>query len=50
MSDAEVEAKFHTMAACLGSERSAKLWAMRDHLLTPGTAFKDLLPLLHAPL
>jgi 2-methylcitrate dehydratase PrpD len=48
MSLAEVEAKFHTMAAALASERRGAIWAMRDDM-AGNRPFADLLSLLHAP-
>ncbi|MCV6593854.1 MAG: MmgE/PrpD family protein [Silicimonas sp.] len=45
---AEIEAKFHTMAAALPDARRRAIWAMRDQM-TGDRPFSDLLTLLHAP-
>lgn len=47
MDIAEVEAKFHTMAACLAAKRRTALWAQRNRLLEPGARFSDVLALVH---
>ncbi|UXX81846.1 MmgE/PrpD family protein [Roseovarius pelagicus] len=48
MEDAEVEAKFHSMAGTLDSSRRHAIWAMRDRLLEPDVPFCDLTNLLHS--
>jgi 2-methylcitrate dehydratase PrpD len=48
MSLEEIEGKFGVMSAALSPERQAKLWSMRQGLLSPGARFADLLPLVHA--
>ncbi len=48
MTLAQIEAKFHRMAASLSPERRSAIWEMRDHLLT-NRPFADLLYLLHEP-
>jgi len=45
----EIEAKFHTMAASLGSARAGALWAMRVGMLQPGAKFTELAALTRAP-
>ena len=47
MEDAEVEAKFHGMAATLDAPRRRAIWAMRDRLLEPGVSFSELARLLY---
>ena len=46
---AEVEAKFHRMAATLAPARRAALWDMRTRLRDPATRFADLLALIDPP-
>ncbi|MEJ6707472.1 MAG: MmgE/PrpD family protein [Amylibacter sp.] len=48
MSIAEIEAKFHVMAAPLAPERRAKIWRMQSRLLDPDVKFSELLSLIHA--
>ncbi len=50
MDEAEVEAKFRTMAAALGEPRVSDLWSMRHRLLEPDARFSELAPLVRAPL
>lgn len=45
----EVEAKFHTMAAPIETERRNALWGMQSRLLEPDAAFTELLALIHRP-
>ena len=44
---AEIEAKFLNFAAPLGPDRSAAIWAWRDHLTDPYRPFAEFLDLLH---
>lgn len=46
MALAEVEAKFHLMAAPLAHDRRAALWEMRARLLQPDAQFSELLALV----
>ncbi len=48
MSIAEIEAKFHVMAAPLVPERRAKIWRMQSQLLDPDVKFSELLSLIYA--
>ena len=50
MSLAEIEDKFHIMAAALPDARRTAIWNMRARLLDPETKFADLLRHLHAPI
>ena len=47
MAMAEVEAKFHTMAASLPEARRTAIWQMQRQLLNPGVTFAALLCLIH---
>ncbi|MEL6479103.1 MAG: MmgE/PrpD family protein, partial [Pseudomonadota bacterium] len=46
MALAEVEAKFHVMAAGLGAAQREAIWSMRQRLLAPDCLFSDLLRLV----
>lgn len=47
MTMAEIEAKFHVMAAPLSASRRAALWDMQSRLLEPDAKFSELLALIH---
>lgn len=47
MSMAEIEAKFHVMAAPLLSDRRNALWNMQQRLSDPDAKFSELLALIH---
>ncbi len=46
MAMADVEAKFHIMAATLPTARRDAIWAMRGRMADPGTRFAELLALI----
>jgi 2-methylcitrate dehydratase PrpD len=48
MTLAEVEAKFHTMAAPLSKDRRTAIWHMRRRLLNPEVKFSELLSLIYS--
>lgn len=48
MSMAEIEAKFHVMAAPLDPACRGKIWSMQSQLLDPNVKFSELLSLIHA--
>ncbi|MFV2052409.1 MmgE/PrpD family protein [Aliiroseovarius sp. YM-037] len=45
----EIERKFQSMTATLGTERAAALWGIRERLPQPGVSFKELARLTRAP-
>ena len=48
MADAEVEEKFHGMAAALDAHRRRAIWSTRDRILEPGVRFSELSSLLYS--
>ena len=49
MAVAEVETKFHAMAASLDEKRRHALWRKQSQMLDPNTRFSELLALIHRP-